>query len=101
MKVEGHTYKPNAAVLCGIAEDVFEVIIISSIYVNNDKIFFKGNVYSLTTYNRHYRAHILSITDKEKCVSYNALIHHIPPHSRMTRVLQKHTIVILPFYISQ
>jgi len=98
--VDGHTYKPNAAVLCGIAEDNYEVLIISSIYINGDKIFFKGNTYSLTTYNRHYRAHILSKTDKEKCVSYDALIHYIPLHPRITRVLQKHTIVILPFYIS-
>ncbi len=42
MKVEGHIYKPNAAMLCGIDENVFEVLIISSIYFIKEDIIFKG-----------------------------------------------------------
>ena len=95
-------YKPNAAVLCDIAEDVLEVVIISTIYiVNQDMVFFKGKTYNLLNYNRHFRAHILTATNKEAYVRHDALIHYIPLHPRVTRVLPDHTIIILPFYISQ
>ncbi len=100
MKVEGHIYKPNAAVLCGIDEDVFEVLIISSIYSIKEDIIFKVTTYKLEPYDKHYRAHILSTADKVKYISYNALIHYIPLHPRITRILPQHTIIILPFYIS-
>ena len=66
MKIEGHIYKRNAAVLFRIEEDVMEVLVISSIYIiNRTKVFFKGKCYDLNNYNRHFRAHILTNLNKE------------------------------------
>ena len=59
MTIEGHIYKRNAAVLFKIEEDVMELLVISSIYVIN--YFFKGKCYDLNNYNRHFRAHILTL----------------------------------------
>ncbi len=97
--MEGQIYKPNAAVLCGTDEDAFEVLEISAIYINKEEVIFKGIIHKLTTYNRHYRAHILSTTNQVKYISYNALLHYIPLHPRITRVLPEFKVVILPFYI--
>ena len=71
MKIEGHIYKRNAAVLFRIEEDVMEVLVISSIYIiNRTKVFFKGKCYDLNNYNRHFRAHILTNLNKETMKVY-------------------------------
>ena len=55
MKINGHIYIRNAAVLFKIEEDVMEVLVISSIYIiNRTKVFFKGKYYDLNNYNRHF-----------------------------------------------
>ncbi len=99
--MEGQTYKADAAVLCGTIEDDLKILLISKIYiVNNKLLFFKGQTYILANYNRHLRAHILSPTNKEIFVQYDTLIHYIPLHPRVTRVLPHQTIIVLPFYVS-
>ena len=101
MKIEGHIYKRNAAVVFRIEEDVMEVLVISSIYIiNRTKVFFKGKCYDLNNYNRHFRAHILTNLSKETYISYESLYHYIPMHLRNTRVLPEDTVIILPFYMS-
>jgi len=72
VKMEGQTYKPNAAVLCGTTEEDLEIILISKIYtINNQLLYFKGQTCILANYNRHLRAHILSPTNKETYVLYD------------------------------
>ena len=101
VKIEGHVYKQNAAVLYKLEEDTMEVLVISTVYViNGTNVFFKGKCYDLTTYNRHFRAHILTSLNKEICICYDHLHHYIPMHPRKTRALPSDTVIILPFYIS-
>ena len=85
VKIEGHVYKQNAAVLYKLEEDTMEVLVISTVYViNRTKVFLKGKCYDLTTYNRHFRAHILTSLNKEICICYDHLHHYIPMHPRNT-----------------
>ena len=44
MKIEGHIYKRNAAVLFRIEEDVVEVLVISSIYIIKELKYFLREV---------------------------------------------------------
>ena len=79
MKIEGHIYKRNAAVLFRIEEDVMEVLVISSIYIiNRTKVFFKGKCYDLNNYNRHFRAHILTNLNKRPILAMKVYIITFP-----------------------
>ena len=75
VKVDGTTYKRNAATILTKDED-FEALIISKIFVvNKTKIYFYGNCYKLDPYHRHYRTHTLTDLKKHIYVCYDQLYH--------------------------
>lgn len=102
MSLNGWVYKPGAAIVShlGSEDDDMEISIIAHVYiVNRDITVFKATKQQITSYNRHYRAHVLTSTNTETFIRYNSLPLHIPLFPRKCRVLPHDTIVILPFYI--
>lgn len=95
--------KPGAAVVqdTGSEDRDMQISTIEKIYVLNRaaSVVFKTKVHRIKSYNKHYRAHVLTSLEREAFIEYNNLPLHIPMHPRRCRVLPSDTIVILPFYI--
>ena len=97
VKVHGKCYKPNAAVIVGIEDDLPLVGQIQEIYYidGTTKVLFNVRQFH-TYYEPHYRAYTLH-NDTATCtkfVFYEQLFIHTPIHIRKSEAL--YTYVILP-----
>lgn len=101
VQLNRHTFKRDSAVIFEIS-DMMKAVIISNIYlVNAHNVVFKGKTFDLSTYKKHFRAHILTPTcpHTDIYLLYHQLPLKVPLHPRISRVLPHHITVILPFYV--
>ena len=98
VKILGKCYKPNAAVIAGIEDDLPLVGQIQEIYCINGSTKILFNIRQFYTYyESHYRTYTLDNNTAicTKYVFYKQLFIHTPIHIRKSEVLC--TYVILPY----